>query len=151
MQALAAMEGPLSLLLTSMAAFSFAPLPSAKEGDATDKKDLQKGREGVKTVYRALCEHFCNRSPQTLAKDLNNLAPLMAGLVELVRGYDAELAAEKRRRNLLDFYDMEHFCLRLLADARLDVAAALREQYVEILVDEYQDINAVQELSLIHI
>lgn len=148
LQALAAMEGPLSLLLTSMAAFSFAPLPSAKEGDATDKKDLQKGREGVKKAYRALCEHFCTRSPQTLAKDLNNLAPLMAGLVELVRGYDAELAAEKRRRNLLDFYDMEHFCLRLLEDAQLDVAAALREQYVEILVDEYQDINAVQERIL---
>jgi DNA helicase-2/ATP-dependent DNA helicase PcrA len=52
-----------------------------------------------------------------------------------------------RSRNLVDFAFLQRHCLDLLG-SHPDVAAALREQFHVILVDEYQDTNAAQEIVL---
>ncbi|KLU58846.1 ATP-dependent helicase/nuclease subunit A [Peptococcaceae bacterium CEB3] len=77
-------------------------------------------------------------------RGLNEMARPAEGLVRLTGSFAAAFAQAKRQRNILDFNDLEHFALRLLTD-RNGVAETLRKQYAEILVDEYQDINAVQE------
>jgi len=77
-------------------------------------------------------------------------------LIELVRKYDQLYGQAKRAINCLDFADLEHYALRLLTgDASLDdepspsqTALALRQRYRHIFVDEYQDINAVQQRIL---
>lgn len=68
-------------------------------------------------------------------------------LLELVRRFDAAYAAAKAARNVLDFADLEHRTLRLLETDK-DVAAALRERFEFVFVDEYQDINTVQQRIL---
>ena len=58
----------------------------------------------------------------------------------------------KNERSLVDFSDLEHFTLKLLADENStaeklipsSIAQTLQEKYVEIMVDEYQDTNGVQ-------
>lgn len=77
-------------------------------------------------------------------RGLNKMARPVDGLVRLTGAFAAALARAKRQRNIMDFEDLEHFALRLLTD-RNGVAETLRKEYAEILVDEYQDINAVQE------
>jgi ATP-dependent helicase/nuclease subunit A len=57
---------------------------------------------------------------------------------------------------LVDFGDLEHYALEILMDNSSapgniipsPVALELKEHYVEIFVDEYQDINSVQETIL---
>ena len=47
----------------------------------------------------------------------------------------------------MDFNDLEHLTLRLLRDQKGEptpTALLLRERYAEVMVDEYQDTNAVQ-------
>src|SRR5699024_11231686 len=64
--------------------------------------------------------------------------------------------AVKREQALVDFSDLEHFCLEILLDESSTeeniipskVAHYYRNQFKEILVDEYQDINIVQETIL---
>ncbi|MBN2314680.1 MAG: UvrD-helicase domain-containing protein, partial [Sedimentisphaerales bacterium] len=77
-------------------------------------------------------------------------------LIELVRKYDELYRQAKRAVNCLDFADLEHYALRLLTseDSSSDeplpsqTALALRQRYKHIFVDEYQDINAVQQKIL---
>jgi ATP-dependent helicase/nuclease subunit A len=77
-------------------------------------------------------------------------------LVELVKRFDWLYSQAKRTINCLDFADLEHYALKLLADgdssedepSPTDTALALRRRYKHIFVDEYQDINSVQQQIL---
>ncbi|MCL1905774.1 MAG: helicase-exonuclease AddAB subunit AddA, partial [Clostridiales bacterium] len=128
---------------------SFAALPgAAKEGDKEAREEFRRLRDKGKKKANDLKKRFGQRAPKDMLADLRSLAPLMERLCGLVLDYGTALDREKRRRNLLDFDDMEHLCLRLLCDEENGVAAALREAFDELLIDEYQDINAVQERIL---
>ncbi|MCH8119491.1 MAG: helicase-exonuclease AddAB subunit AddA [Planctomycetes bacterium] len=77
-------------------------------------------------------------------------------LVELVKKFDGLYSHAKQTLNCLDFADLEHYALRLLTgeDSTEDeplpseTALALRQRYKYIFVDEYQDINSVQQRIL---
>ena len=76
-------------------------------------------------------------------------------LIELVQKFTRLYAERKRALSGLDFADLERFALQLLtensADGRLrptETALALRKRYKYIFVDEYQDINPVQQAIL---
>jgi len=141
-------SNPWKEFLEAMAAFDFADLPREK-GSATDeKKEYKKLRDQAKKNWRALLDHYCRRSPESILSDMRKLAPQMEALGELVIGFGQALAEEKRRRNTIDFDDMEHFCLQILEDESNGIAAELRQRFCEVLVDEYQDINGVQERIL---
>ncbi len=57
----------------------------------------------------------------------------------------------KRDRNVVDFSDLEHMCIKILRAEDGATAAEYREFFEEIYVDEYQDSNLVQEELLKHI
>lgn len=63
--------------------------------------------------------------------------------------FDEEYTMLKRERNLLDYNDLEHLSLALLAEQK--ILQEVREKYAYVFVDEYQDVNPVQEklLSLV--
>ena len=67
-------------------------------------------------------------------------------LIELLKRFDAHYSRTKTALNCLDFTDLEHKMLELLADD--EMAMQLSNQYKHIFVDEYQDINAVQQKIL---
>jgi ATP-dependent helicase/nuclease subunit A len=76
-------------------------------------------------------------------------------LVELVRRFGRLYVQRKTALNGLDFADLEHYALRLLVVESDDghtqpseTALALRQRYKYIFVDEYQDINPVQQAIL---
>ncbi len=76
-------------------------------------------------------------------------------LVELVRKFEDFYSDTKRAINCLDFADLEHYALKLLAaddssdnPSPSETALALRRRYKCIFVDEYQDINPVQQAIL---
>ena len=105
---------------------------------------------------RARIAVYFRRSGEELMEDLRFLAPLLENLVHLVREFSQLYQQRKKSKTQLDFADLEHYCLQLLsvkeekAGALLPSAIALelREQYQEVLVDEYQDINDLQEVIL---
>ena len=80
-------------------------------------------------------------------REMGTMAQTLGTLVsEFSQGY----ASAKGQRNVLDFTDLEHFTLQLLeenGEASL-IAQGLKDYFAEVLVDEYQDINPVQERIL---
>ncbi|MCL1835126.1 MAG: helicase-exonuclease AddAB subunit AddA [Oscillospiraceae bacterium] len=83
-----------------------------------------------------------------LIEDIHACAPAVRGLLSLVLEFDRAYSEEKRRRGTLDFSDLEHQTLRLLGAGSAGsgrLSATIAARYKEIMVDEYQDVNAVQE------
>ncbi len=66
-------------------------------------------------------------------------------VVEFVCDVRRRLGDIKIARNLLDFSDLEHRTLGALRDTSNGLLAEVCSHYRHILVDEYQDINPVQE------
>ena len=86
---------------------------------------------------------------ETVMAGLHTVAPAMEALLDLVLEFDRVFAADKRRRAVVDYGDLEHFAVQLLASpdgSPTELAVQLSQRYTEIMVDEYQDVNAVQEL-----
>ena len=111
--------------------------------------------ERVKAVRNACKDNFPKRvrifsdpSRRVLA-DLSASASAVRGLVWLVREFGKRYDQIKRGRRVLDFGDLEHRTLDLLlGKSRSGITAAAGEvglQFREIMVDEYQDSNAVQD------
>ncbi|NGQ95160.1 helicase-exonuclease AddAB subunit AddA [Brevibacillus sp. SYP-B805] len=134
---------------------AFQKLPPAREADQACKEQVQALRERVKKRIKALAEEYFAQEPASYLRDLANMAPHMKTLVRLVDEYGRAYQAEKRARSLVDFGDLEHVALAILQERDADgsrrpseVALGLRERFAEVLVDEYQDINLVQETIL---
>ncbi|MTV81374.1 helicase-exonuclease AddAB subunit AddA [Secundilactobacillus folii] len=77
-----------------------------------------------------------------------NSHDIVVELTKVVKTFARAYDAEKRRRHVWEFSDIEHFALDIL-QATSDEAVAVRQQlskdYHEIMVDEYQDTNELQE------
>ncbi len=84
-----------------------------------------------------------------LAEDWNLCRGNMGTLAHLVRAFEGRLSEEKRARGVVDFADLEQFALELLVRGDGSVAAACRERFDLVVVDECQDLNAAQEAILI--
>ncbi len=91
---------------------------------------------------------FTDPSAQVL-RDMEGTVASVRGIVSLVARFTQAYDAAKRSRRILDFGDLEHRMLDLLlGQRRSGITAAARElsrRFREILVDEYQDSNAVQD------
>lgn len=70
-------------------------------------------------------------------------AETAAALAEYLLRFDEKYARLKAERGVLDYNDLEHKTWALLGVE--EVAAAVREKYRYVFVDEYQDVNPVQE------
>ena len=128
---------------------SFGTLPPVRSPEYPEKKDaVQNLRKGALQALKDAQACFYAPSERIMA-DLQNTAAPIGGLLELLRRFDRQYSQEKRRRKLMDFSDLEHEAIRLLRQKGSTLpSAAAREigaKYREILVDEYQDSNAVQE------
>jgi ATP-dependent helicase/nuclease subunit A len=99
---------------------------------------------------------------EILTDDLKNLAAVnpireqlenesvhrqMRTVLELLKRYVERYTWAKEQLGALDFSDLEHKTLRLLAD-HPQIADKLRRRFDYIFVDEFQDINAVQKRIL---
>ena len=105
-------------------------------------------RTACKKGLEKRLKSFADESALVLS-DVFATAASVRGIVALVRRFDREYDRAKRARRVLDFGDLEHNCLDLLlGKSRSGPTAAAREigqRFREIMVDEYQDSNAVQD------
>jgi len=116
---------------------------------------IRKAAQQAKNEFERLSE-LAVLNPEYLNKVGGAVGLQTKILVELVKKFDRLYSQAKRRINCLDFADLEHYALKLLTkeessdDKPLpsETALALREKYKYIFVDEYQDINPVQEAIL---
>ena len=105
-------------------------------------------RDGCKEGLARKLKIFADPS-QTVMEDLLNTRAPMQGLLGLVRAFSRAYSKLKKHRRCVDFSDLEHGALDLLLGKRRGsptrIAREVGSRFREVLVDEYQDSNAVQD------
>ena len=125
--------------------------------------DLHRWKKGVTKEERAISSFLQNSCKNALASllepivdssavildELRRSAPAVRGMCRVVKRFTQVYSAEKRRRHLMDYSDLEQMCLNLFCGKNRDtitpIAREVGNGYREIMVDEYQDSNAVQD------
>lgn len=111
-------------------------------------------RDEVKELVGDMISQYFYQDTEGFLEDLRLCAPQMEALAGLVREFSERFEAEKRKKEMIDFSDMEQYALQILTERDGDKfvpSAAAKEyqrQFAEIMIDEYQDSNLLQETIL---
>ncbi|WP_445505662.1 helicase-exonuclease AddAB subunit AddA [Niallia sp. 03091] len=146
-------------LYEAMQSLKFSRAKPCK-GDEYDPSLIEEGqrvRERAKKILQEMQSELFSRMPQSFLKDMKEMKQYVETLVGLVQAFSDRFQTAKAEKSLVDFADLEHYCLEILNDPSakresllMPSPAALeyREQFKEVLIDEYQDVNLVQESIL---
>ncbi|WP_025674300.1 helicase-exonuclease AddAB subunit AddA [Paenibacillus polymyxa] len=110
-------------------------------------------REAAKKMITDMKASLFGRRAEAYLEELHATAPLMDELVETVIAFGERFQQHKQSKGLVDFGDLEHYCLKILRHPDStpykllpsDAALEYKAQFDEVLLDEYQDTNTVQE------
>ena len=75
-------------------------------------------------------------------KSFNNCKIYIKLLISLYNKYKTNLDLKKKELNSFDFSDLENLCFQILKDE--NIRQEIKQRYVQIFVDEFQDINPMQ-------
>lgn len=152
----AAESEPWPNLYAHFESVSFVTLKRVSAKDQYDpelQKKVKDLRDAAKKDLNRIRDFYFGRPPETFLAELHEAAPLMEELAELTIEFGERYAKAKKGRGMVDFSDLEHYCLRILRDPSSkpghpipsEAALEYRERFDEVLLDEYQDTNSVQE------
>lgn len=113
-------------------------------------------RERYKKIVTGLYDkYFHGETEEELIEDLRNARKNVETLAKLTLEFLQRFQTAKRSRNILDFNDLEHLTLKLLMSGGNEktpqpsqIAEELQKKFQVVMVDEYQDVNGVQETIL---
>jgi ATP-dependent helicase/nuclease subunit A len=119
--------------------YNFLRLKSLPKGIVDEGfKDL---RERWKKALSGKIKDIINGTADSHIERAEDIRPLLAGLTDAVCAFDRAVTEEKTRLAVLEFTDVQRIALRLLEGKP-------PARFVEILVDEMQDINPLQDMII---
>ncbi|MCR5357307.1 MAG: helicase-exonuclease AddAB subunit AddA, partial [Lachnospiraceae bacterium] len=140
---------------SALAKVNFVKLGSAsKNGPYVDdvlKERAKEVRDIVKKSITDLAKEDFGISLEHQRERIKACEGVVRELVRLTREYTRSYADAKRDKKVVDFSDLEHMCISILASDDGHTAREYREYFDEIYVDEYQDSSLVQEELLKYI
>lgn len=153
--AYASLSGGLEEMYKAFKLISFGRIPVVRKNKVSDEnaQATVKGiRDSIKKKIAKLIEDSFTFTPEETVEGIKRVYPCMKTLANITLEFGDRFTKKKRDKNLLDFNDLEHLCLKILITKDEDdnivpsqVAEHFREYFDEVLVDEYQDSNNVQE------
>jgi ATP-dependent helicase/nuclease subunit A len=124
---------------------------TVRGGRGADKDALAALKELSETLKDRITKFLGSRlaahSTKECLQALGQVGPLVGLLLDLQVEFERAYAAAKAQRWLVDFHDLERLCLRLLSSSTA-AADSVRRRFRHVLVDEYQDINPLQDAIL---
>lgn len=127
---------------------SFSKLKTVRKANVSDENvqsRVKAIRDDVKKKINKLRDEIFSMTPDEMLHSVKSSYPYMKTLSNLVIEFQDKFSNAKKERVALDFNDLEHLCLKILTSENSGVADNFKEYFDEVLVDEYQDSNAVQE------
>lgn len=118
------------------------PKPRNWEGDPADAELFRENREEIKKAVEDL-KRLVPAPVEDLQEMSRRVHQDLLDIREVLNRFREELDRAKKEAGALAFDDLEHYTLRLLEDET--IRQEVREQYLYVFVDEYQDTSLVQE------
>ena len=103
-------------------------------------------RSEVKDVINEIKDSYFLLDENSLLEIMSKMQVQVNELVGITKNFANKFTMLKRQKQLLDFSDLEHLALAIVQMP--NIALTIQSQYREIMVDEYQDINPLQETLL---
>ncbi|PWG00562.1 helicase-exonuclease AddAB subunit AddA [Levilactobacillus bambusae] len=133
--------------------FDWGKIPTSRKKDEAYEAEVRVKtyRDTAKDALNKLGDQYFQFNEGDTVDLMTHAHGLVAKLAEVVSQYIQAYRAEKQRRHVLDFSDLEHDALAIVSgtsDESSQVRQLLTQHYAEIMVDEYQDTNALQEAIL---
>ena len=100
-------------------------------------------RKGASRGISAMKKSFFLDSLEDQITEMNQTAPKAQMMQQLLLDYDHIFRSIKEEKKVVDFNDIEHFCLEILEAG--EAAKYYRSKFEHIFIDEYQDTNVLQE------
>ncbi|MBR2907537.1 MAG: helicase-exonuclease AddAB subunit AddA [Clostridia bacterium] len=125
-------------------------LTSIKRGCSTPESEFYKALRGdFNTKLKALRKTAFLLHSTDIARAMADSAEVSGMLADLLRDYDARIGAEKLRRAICDFDDIRRYTYDLLVSkdgTPTPLARSYSDRFDEIYIDEYQDVDSIQDL-----
>jgi len=125
--------------------------PSTKSEDPRDL-DYKEARAAVVKQLGKARDNVPSCTPESVDREIRECASVVRVLLEDVAlKWNAELLAEHLELRRLTFSHLERLALRVLVNAAGEASEAAlmyRRQFAHVLVDEFQDVNELQNLIL---
>ncbi len=144
---IAACEDGYEAVRNSIRNITFTGLGRKKGKDCDIEAAQVKGtRDAFKKMIGKLAAVYAN-DIETASYLCKRTATLNRDLYKLLSRFHKSFMAEKSKRSIVSFADCEALALSLLCDngEPTDIALEYRRRYKEIYIDEYQDVNSVQD------
>lgn len=127
---------------------SFSKLKTVRKNNVSNENvqgRVKSIRDDVKKKINKLRDEIFSMTPDEMLHSVKASYTYMKALSSLVIEFQDRFSNAKKEKGALDFNDLEHLCLKILTSEDSGVADNFKEYFDEVLVDEYQDSNAVQE------
>ncbi len=144
-------------LVDEIARYQGEKVKPKRKQDPEDKRLRDAAAEVSKRVFRRFDSELKDRAVllrrSAIINELARIGPHVATLVEITKAFERRYRSVKRAEGRVDFNDLERLALDLLsADAGgttpSDVAIGVQEDFRHVLIDEFQDVNPVQNAIL---
>lgn len=130
-----------------------AALPRTK-AETVEEEDLRGKVRAVKEEFsdglKKVLGNYVTDDINVIKSDILSSQKIVNAMLDLVQKFRERYLKLKKEKNLLDFSDLEHFAYQILSNPQVN--AEVRGRYKQIYVDEYQDVNDIQEgiLNSVH-
>lgn len=132
-------------LLNGNKAVALKSIPSAKA--TTDTLMLKEMRNSYSDALKKHISTYYSLSVDSFAKEIKETQKHTYMLYELLKEFDLRISEQKKRLNALTFNDIKRKTYELLVcDGKpTETAKSIENQYTDIFIDEYQDVDPIQD------
>ncbi len=146
----AAEEKDVAQLKELLFQYTTVPLKPLKKELQTDECLFYRDqRKGLSDTVNQFAEDFFSQSKEIIAKTAAESRHFLEHLHDFLSAFESKYNYEKRIRDILDFQDLERLACQLLVNedgTPSTIAKEVSAQYDEIYIDEYQDVNKIQDM-----
>jgi len=150
-------EAAIDEVLDAIASYKDERVASVRGLDDRAKQERDAAREMSESVRKRFVSELQRRAgvfkSEFIVEGLDRIGPHVAALAELTRAFGERYRAVKQAEGRVDFGDLERFALDLLSadeagSTPSEAALQVQDQFDHVLVDEFQDVNPVQDAIL---
>lgn len=131
---------------------SYSPV-SLGRLSAKDKSEMSEGYTNMRKAFsqkrKSLTAKAFSKSPEIISRAMQDTAAHLQTLYSLLCRFEETISKEKKRRSLMTFSDVSRYTLKLLVSpdgTPTEIARKYADQFTDIYIDEYQDVDRVQDL-----
>ena len=127
----------------------FDRIPTLKADEKTPHTEKVKEYRAkrIKPLIKSSAEKLLFCDEEQIKADMSESANLISLLYDILNMFDCEYMNEKALRGICEFSDMPRFMLRLICnnDPENDTLNLIANGFDEVYIDEYQDVNEIQD------